>query len=78
VAADKLRERPGQWALVATYKSNNSARSTANLLKTGRYDGWGHGEFETVSRAEDGAFNVYARYVGQQPKEGVDKTWPMP
>lgn len=62
--AHQLRQRPGQWALVVSYEKSTTARTTATLVKRGRYTGVPAGEFEAVSRREGDVFNVYARYIG--------------
>jgi hypothetical protein len=64
--AAQLHERPGQWALVDHRASSALAASAANDIRNARnlraYEP--AGSFEAVSRTEDGAHNVYARYVG--------------
>lgn len=55
-----LRERPGQWARVAT--SSNTGMAT--LLRQGKLGDAQPGEFEAVARVDElGAFDIYARYI---------------
>lgn len=63
--ARKLKERPGTWGLIGTYKSRTSAASMATCIRTGRTSTWRPaGDFEAVSRSVDGEYRVYARYMG--------------
>lgn len=62
--ADALRERPGEWALVA----ENAPASTAANIRRGTYVGLGPaGSFEAVSRntKRDRRADIYARFVGE-------------
>lgn len=57
-----LRDRPGEWAVVA----EDVSVSTASHIKRGRFRGFVAGEFEAVSRnvINGRAEKIYARYVG--------------
>lgn len=72
--ADALRERPGEWALVA----ENVDPSTVSNITRGRYAGMPAGSFEaTGRRVGDGSsrVNVWARFVAQRdPCNGADVT----
>jgi hypothetical protein len=67
---DALRERPGHWALVATYKSQASAGTCAKNIRDGRAAGSKPaGSFDAVSRRiGDKRHAVYARFVAEEPK----------
>ncbi|RLP68389.1 hypothetical protein D9V30_10390 [Mycetocola reblochoni] len=61
--ADQLRNRPGEWALVATDASPSMVRH----IKAGTYIGMRPaGHFDAVSRGNRGsrADEIYARYIG--------------
>ncbi|KIF67582.1 hypothetical protein HY68_01365 [Streptomyces sp. AcH 505] len=63
--AATLRERPGEWALIRRAGTQGSAGSTARLIKRGALLSYAPpGSFEAVSRAIDGEFRIYARYIG--------------
>lgn len=58
--AEQLRQRPGEWALVARV---NPAAVTH--IKRGGYKAFPAGEFEATSRnARDSKADIYVRYVG--------------
>lgn len=62
---DSLRERPGEWGVVA----EAALPVLAGQIRRGMYGGAEPGEFEAVSRREDnvqGKANIYARYVGEE------------
>jgi hypothetical protein len=61
--ADELRDRPGEWALIA--KGVDS--TIANKIRTGRYRSMPRGQFEAVSRNSNVAnrrADIWARYIG--------------
>lgn len=63
VAAAALRQRPGEWALVAVHPGGSV---TAHMIRWGRIQAW-HPKwsFDSTSRTvNDGLVAVYARYVG--------------
>lgn len=63
--APALKERPGEWALVATKGSTGAAGSMAANIRRGFASGCGPmGSFEAKSRHVDGEYRVYARYIG--------------
>lgn len=55
-----LRERPGEWAKIATRGTKESARNFASEIRRGSGNFRPAGAFEAVAR--DG--QVWARYVG--------------
>jgi hypothetical protein len=58
--AAELRDRPGEWAVVATMPSNRAAAMTANI-RLGKLAAFRPaGTFEATKRGED----VWVRYVG--------------
>lgn len=64
--AQKLKENPGQWQLAGVSTTRQGSVSMARAIKTGRTSTWHPaGDFEAVSRTEDGEFRVYARYLGE-------------
>lgn len=65
-AAKKLRENPGQWAVVVKCSTRSSAASMATAIRRGRTSTWQPaGDFESVTRTVDGEHLVYARYLGE-------------
>lgn len=62
--AATLRQHPGEWAVIEAKATHNAASSTANAIRSGVYRDMTRGEFEAASRAVDGEYRVYARYVG--------------
>ncbi|MFF5471067.1 hypothetical protein [Streptomyces achromogenes] len=64
--AARLKSRPGQWAVVGTYKSTSIAASMARSIRAGvnmsAYTP--AGTFEAKARTVVGEHRVYARYVG--------------
>lgn len=66
-AADALRGRPGEWALIAEGITTGSAGSLTNGIRTGRSRAFRpEGAFEArcVGSAGSISARVYARYVG--------------
>jgi len=63
--ADELRQRPGQWAVVATRPSSGAAATIAGAIRKGSRAGMPSGAFEARARTVDGECRVYARYVGE-------------
>jgi hypothetical protein len=65
--ASDLRSKPGVWARVAELKTASSAAATASRITHGARPPFSPaGLFEAASRTVDGAFAVYARYVGEE------------
>lgn len=64
--AEALRERPGEWALIAEGLKSGSAGAMSNAIKVGRFSCWRPaGTFESRTSARgDGLTDLYARYVG--------------
>lgn len=62
--ADRLRARPGVWAVVFVAPNINAARTVVSSIQAGRRSGMPAGEFEARSATVDGEHRVYARYVG--------------
>lgn len=69
-----LRARPGHWARVREFpyqgdqyaKAAGAASALATRIRKGGAKYWQPaGSFEAVSRRADGAYRVYARYVGE-------------
>ncbi len=60
-APEKLRGKPGKWALVGRFSV-----STSTQVKTGRLGFAPAGAFEAVSRGtNNGRADIYARFVGE-------------
>lgn len=58
--AEQLRQRPGEWALVA-----RMSPATVVRIKRGGYKAFPAGEFEATSRnVRDKKADIYLRYVG--------------
>lgn len=65
--AAQLRQRPGEWALIATRATPGNASSTAQAIRTARLSSYApRGAFESAARTEKGVYGVYARYVGEE------------
>lgn len=63
--AEQLRSRQGVWALVSVRAEQNRAASLAGVIREGRTVCFGpRGDFDACTRAVDGMYRVYARYVG--------------
>lgn len=62
--AAALRERPGQWAIIA--RGGDNRRTLVTAIRTGKVPAFmpTH-DWEAVSRKVGGEVVVYARYVGQ-------------
>lgn len=64
--AAALREKPGQWARVASYATLRHTSHVAYLMRSGRLKAYmPAGTFEAMGRTVDGVHAVYARYVGE-------------
>lgn len=63
---DQLKQRPGEWAIVAEPATPERARWTASNLNNGRYPPMPKDAgFEIrISAPSGGPYRVYARYVG--------------
>ena len=65
LVAQQLRENPGRWARIDSFPHATAAGRMAYVIRTGRTSYWQEpGDFEAASRAVDGQFYVYARYMG--------------
>lgn len=63
--ADQLRDHPGRWALVREADRQNAAASLAGVIREGRTVCFApRGDFDACTRAVDGRYRVYARYLG--------------
>lgn len=63
--AEKLTNRPGQWALIDNYASVASVNSMAYMVRNGKIKAYQPaGSFEAVARTADGKHRMWARYVG--------------
>lgn len=61
--AETLKKNPGQWALVAEGVTNDGL---AVRIRSGKAKSFAQGEWEATSRGtEEGAYDIYARYVGE-------------
>lgn len=77
-AAATLRQAPGTWLPVHSYRSTISANSVASDIRTGRFDAYGAaGLFETRVDYVDGEPTVFARYVGDGT-EAIRERMPRP
>jgi hypothetical protein len=64
-AAQELRSRPGEWAIVSVYGTGGSSSAMARHIASGYVAAYQPpGAFEATSRTVDGEARVYARYVG--------------
>lgn len=64
--ARKLRQRPGQWAMIRTCPSAAVARNRASAIRRGEIPAFlPKGTFEALHREVNGAWVVYARFVGK-------------
>jgi hypothetical protein len=64
--ARELRTRPGEWAMVRTYKSAGTVTSMAYLIRRGEQPSYQPpGAFEAALRTVQGEHRLYARYVGE-------------
>jgi hypothetical protein len=72
-AAQKLRERPGEWAVATVCTTSDSSSSMARAIRVGTRRAWQPaGDFEAVARKVDGEYRVYARYV-PDPERSSDE-----
>src|SRR5512133_2959039 len=60
----QLRARPGEWAIVRTYKSAGGAQSAASAVRHGKTPGTKPGEFEASVRGTD----LWLRAVPKGPR----------
>ncbi|WP_157868857.1 hypothetical protein [Streptomyces atriruber] len=68
MAAAALKQRPGQWGIVGTYKNIGSASGVGIRIKRGATAAYRPaGAFEAVARTVHGEARLYARYVGEGP-----------
>ncbi|WP_030777270.1 hypothetical protein [Streptomyces sp. NRRL S-920] len=66
MAAAALKQRPGQWGIVGTYKSIGSASGAGLRIKQGIAAAYRPaGAFEAVARTVHGEARLYARFVGE-------------
>lgn len=60
-----LRDRPNEWALVATATTGVSARNTAASIRGGLFAGISRHDFQASTRKlADRSYAIWARYVG--------------
>lgn len=72
-AARRLRERPGEYAMVSAYDSRSTAASTAYMVRQGTLNAYApRGAFHAVSRTVDGEHRLYVKYVGEQEQGASD------
>jgi hypothetical protein len=63
--AQKLKEKPRTWAVVAVYSDRSNAGTLSQRIRQGRNKAWqAPGDFDSVVRTVDGQHRVYARYLG--------------
>jgi hypothetical protein len=62
---DALQQRSGEWALIAKYDGRRAGAARTFVSQINGYAPYrdATGDFEAVSRSEDGVTNVYARHV---------------
>jgi hypothetical protein len=64
-AANKLRQRPDEWACIAIYDKGPTANTFAHQIRHGQIPAFKpEGSFEATARAVGNEHRVYARYVG--------------
>lgn len=68
-AAEALKGRPNEWAIVDKYENARSAYQLAYLIRNGKISAYRPaGKFEATMRArtssDESPFVVYARYLG--------------
>jgi hypothetical protein len=64
--AARLRENPGQWALIAVYDQRTNAGSMRRRISQGLGENWQRpGDFEAQVRRIEDEFKLYARYTGE-------------
>jgi hypothetical protein len=63
--AQKLKDSPGKWAVIAVYPDRSGAGSQRMRVTRGLTRPWQPaGDFEATARAIDGEYRLYARYMG--------------
>lgn len=68
--AAQLRQRPGEWARIATRSTASNAASTAHSIRSAKLRPYAPaGAYEAAARTEDGVHSVHARYVGEAEPE---------
>jgi hypothetical protein len=69
-AADQLRARPGEWAVVEVYENPSTATSMAHAVRRGSLAAYKpRGAFDAASRRIKGKSHLYVRYVGEKSDE---------
>lgn len=67
--AEELRSHPGEWQRI---QENSKSAGLTFHIKTGRLTAFRpRGEFQarSVKNKEDGSYNIYARFVGEDPSQ---------
>ncbi len=65
IIADKLKNHPGEWALIGTLGTVSSMNTTAHAIRYGKLPAYAPtGSFEAVGRTVNGKHRVWARYIG--------------
>lgn len=65
-AAEELRSRPGEWAIVSAYATGTSAAAMARHIMSGAVSAYKPaGSFQATARTVGGEARVYARFVGE-------------
>lgn len=73
-AADALRARPGEWAVIAEKRTTGSAGGLSHNIRNGRNPWLPAGAWEArVVGPAGGLGTVYARYVGEAGSEATPK-----
>lgn len=78
LATGELVGNPGEWFEVATKPNRTAAVQLANSIASGKKEGFvPAGAFKSAWAEEDGAFPVYAMYVGASANgsEPSDTEW---
>jgi hypothetical protein len=72
-AADALRARPGEWAVIAEGLRPGTSGPTAVRIRAGLGPFAPKGSFEakSIGPASGGTHKVYARYVGPSTEDGI-------
>lgn len=69
-AADQLRARPWEWAVVEVYDNPSTATSMAHGVRRGSLAAYRPcGAFEAAARRVEGKSSLYVRYVGEAHDE---------
>lgn len=66
IIGKRLKERPGEWAMVAVCPNSPTAGNTARYIREGKYRALrALGVYDATARTIQGEARVYARYIGE-------------